>query len=64
MDNKERSEQMIIKWWEKVLLKFKPVYVGIDPAISEGDYTAKVYMKFLFGKYYILKIEWKKKKEL
>ena len=46
-----------MKWWERLLLKFRPVYIGVDPAISDNDYTAKVYMKYLFGNYHIIKIE-------
>ena len=45
------------KWWERLLLKFRPYYIGIDPAIGEEDYTVKVYMKYLFGNYHIIKIE-------
>lgn len=44
-----------IRWWERFLLKFKRYYIGVDIATGE-DYTTKVYMKFLNGKYYILKI--------
>ena len=43
--------------WEKLLLKFSPVHIGIDPSDGKDDYTAKVYMKEIFGVYYIMKVE-------
>lgn len=47
-------------WWEKILLRFKPVYsIGVDLA-SGDDYSTKVYIKKLFGRFYITKI-WRAK---
>ena len=43
-----------LKCWERFLLKFKPYHIGVDYASGE-DYTVKVYIRYLFGKCYVIK---------
>ena len=45
-----------MKLWEKILLKFRPVYIGVDPAVR-NDYSAMVYGKELHGKYHVIRVK-------
>ena len=43
-----------VKWWEKLILWFKPTFVSIDK-VDGGEVTT--YLKIWKGNYYIIRVD-------
>ena len=49
--------KQVKQFFLRALLRFRPYYFGVDLANGD-DYGCRVYKKELFGKHYVIKIEY------